>query len=49
MATASRLKAIADERAARTAAYSKQMHDEREALARALADSTPVSIERLGL
>ncbi len=49
MATLSRLKAIADERAARTAAYSKQMHDEREALARALADSTPVSIERLGL
>ena len=49
MATASRLKAIAEERAARTAAYSKQMHDEREALARALADSTPVSIERLGL
>ena len=49
MATLSRLKAIADERAARTAAYSKQMHDEREALARALANSTPVSIERLGL
>ncbi len=49
MAAASRLKAIADERTARAAAYSKQMHDEREALARALADSTPVSLERLGL
>ena len=49
MATASRLKDIADDRAARTAAYSKQMNDERLAIARGLADSTPVSMERLGL
>jgi len=49
MATASRLKTIADERAARTAVYSKQMRDEREAIAHALADSTPVSLERLGV
>jgi thiamine pyrophosphate-dependent acetolactate synthase large subunit-like protein len=49
MATAARLKDIADERAARAAVYSKQMNDERQAIARALAYSTPVSIERLGL
>ena len=49
MATAARLKTIADERTGRAAAYSKQMHDEREALARALANSKPVSVERLGL
>ena len=49
MATASRLKAIADERAARTHAYSKQMAGEREAIARNLADATPISMERLGL
>jgi thiamine pyrophosphate-dependent acetolactate synthase large subunit-like protein len=49
MATASRLKTIADERAARTRAYSKQMAGEREAIARNLADSTPISMERLGL
>jgi benzoylformate decarboxylase len=49
MATASRLKTIADERAARTRAYSKQMAAEREAIARNLADATPISMERLGL
>jgi benzoylformate decarboxylase len=49
MATASRLKEIADERAARTRAYSAQMAEERMAIARSLADSTPVSMERLGL
>jgi benzoylformate decarboxylase len=49
MATASRLKEIADERAARSRAYSAQMAQEREAIARSLADSSPVSMERLGL
>jgi thiamine pyrophosphate-dependent acetolactate synthase large subunit-like protein len=49
MATASRLKAIADERAARTHAYAKQMAAEREAIAQNLAGSTPISMERLGL
>jgi benzoylformate decarboxylase len=49
MATASRLKTIADERAARTRAYSTQMAGEREAIARNLADTTPISMERLGL
>ncbi|HKM87342.1 MAG TPA: thiamine pyrophosphate-binding protein [Xanthobacteraceae bacterium] len=49
MATASRLKEIAEQRAARTAAYSKQMNEERQAIARGLADSTPISMERLGL
>jgi thiamine pyrophosphate-dependent acetolactate synthase large subunit-like protein len=49
MATASALKDIAEQRAARARAYSKQMQDEREAIARALADSTPISMERLGL
>ena len=49
MATASRLKEIADERAARTRAYSAQMADLRQSIARGLADSSPVSMERLGL
>jgi thiamine pyrophosphate-dependent acetolactate synthase large subunit-like protein len=49
MATASRLNAIAQDRTARTAAYSKQMTAEREAIALGLADTTPVSMERLGL
>jgi thiamine pyrophosphate-dependent acetolactate synthase large subunit-like protein len=47
--TASRLSTDAQNRAARTAAYSKQMATEREAIARGLADSTPISMERLGL
>jgi thiamine pyrophosphate-dependent acetolactate synthase large subunit-like protein len=49
MATASRLKEIADERAARTRAYTAQMAQEREAIAHALADAAPISMERLGL
>jgi thiamine pyrophosphate-dependent acetolactate synthase large subunit-like protein len=49
IATASLLKDIADERAARARAYSAQMRQEREAIARSLADSTPISMERLGL
>jgi thiamine pyrophosphate-dependent acetolactate synthase large subunit-like protein len=49
MATASRLNTIAQDRTARTAAYSKQMAAEREAIARGLADTMPVSMERLGL
>ncbi len=49
MATASLLKDMAEQRAARAHAYAKQMQDEREAIARSLADSTPVSMERLGL
>jgi thiamine pyrophosphate-dependent acetolactate synthase large subunit-like protein len=49
MATASRLKEIADERSGRTRAYSAQMADARQAIARGLADSTPISMERLGI
>ena len=49
MATASRLKAIADERAARTQAYAAQMIAVRQTIARGLADTTPISMERLGL
>ena len=48
-ATASRLNEVAQDRAARTKAYSVQMIAEREAIARGLANSTPISIERLGL
>lgn len=48
-ATAPRLKKIAEERAARTHAYARQMATEREAIARNLAGSTPISMERLGL
>ena len=44
-----RSKTWPSERAARVRAYSKQMQDEREAIARSLADSTPISMERLGL
>ncbi|HEY2528500.1 MAG TPA: thiamine pyrophosphate-binding protein [Xanthobacteraceae bacterium] len=49
LATATQLKAIADERTARTRAYSTQMAEARQALARELADQTPISMERLGL
>jgi len=49
MATASRLKDIAEERAARTRAYSAQMADLREAIGRDLANETPISMERLGM
>ena len=49
MATASKLQSIADDRAPRTRAYSAQMADARAAIARGLSDSTPISIERLGI
>jgi thiamine pyrophosphate-dependent acetolactate synthase large subunit-like protein len=49
MATASKLKDIAEQRAAKTRAYSAQMADARQAIARGLSDSSPVSMERLGL
>jgi benzoylformate decarboxylase len=49
MATAARLKEIADARAARTAAYSAQMAETRLAIAKGLADHAPISMERLGL
>jgi thiamine pyrophosphate-dependent acetolactate synthase large subunit-like protein len=49
MATASRLKDIADARAAKTQAYSAQMAEARLAIARGLSDSSPVSMERLGI
>jgi thiamine pyrophosphate-dependent acetolactate synthase large subunit-like protein len=49
MATASRLKEIADGRAARTRAYAAQMIEVRQTIARGLADTTPISMERLGL
>jgi thiamine pyrophosphate-dependent acetolactate synthase large subunit-like protein len=49
LATASLLKDIASERTARTHAYTDAMRQEREAIARSLADSTPISMERLGL
>ena len=49
MATASRLKEIAEERAARTRAYAAQMIELRQNIARGLADGAPISMERLGL
>jgi thiamine pyrophosphate-dependent acetolactate synthase large subunit-like protein len=49
MATASRLKDIADARAAKVRAYSAQMAEARLAIARGLSDSSPVSMERLGI
>jgi thiamine pyrophosphate-dependent acetolactate synthase large subunit-like protein len=49
MATASRLKSIADERAARVRAYAAQMIDVRQSIARGLSDTSPISVERLGL
>src|SRR6202171_4128842 len=48
MATASKLKDIAEQRAAKTRAYSAQMADARQSIARGLSDSSPVSMERLG-
>src|ERR1700685_2945089 len=48
-ATASKLKDIAEQRSAKTRAYSAQMADARQAIARGLADSSPVSMERLGV
>jgi thiamine pyrophosphate-dependent acetolactate synthase large subunit-like protein len=49
MATASKLKEIADARAAKVRAYSAQMAEARLAIARGLSDSSPVSMERLGI
>src|SRR6202451_2981379 len=49
MATGSKLKDIAEQRSAKTRAYSAQMADARQAIARGLADSSPVSMERLGV
>jgi benzoylformate decarboxylase len=49
LATASRLKEIADARAAKVRAYSAQMAEARLAIARGLSDSSPVSMERLGM
>jgi thiamine pyrophosphate-dependent acetolactate synthase large subunit-like protein len=49
MATTSKLKEIADARAAKAHAYSAQMAEARLAIARGLSDSSPVSMERLGL
>jgi len=48
-ATASKLKDIAEQRAAKTRAYSAQMAEARAAIARSLSDSSPISMERLGL
>jgi benzoylformate decarboxylase len=49
MAPAARLKALADERAARTRAYGAQMTELRQSIARGLTDTAPISLERLGL
>ena len=46
---AAKLKEIADARAAKTRAYSAQMAEARAAIARGLSDSSPISMERLGL
>jgi thiamine pyrophosphate-dependent acetolactate synthase large subunit-like protein len=49
MATQTRLKEIAAERTARTAAYTKEMLDFRMKIAHENADRTPVSLERIGI
>jgi thiamine pyrophosphate-dependent acetolactate synthase large subunit-like protein len=49
MATAARLKEIADARTERTRAYSAQMAETRMGIAKGLADNAPISMERLGL
>src|SRR5262249_59625528 len=49
LATAARLKGIAEERTARTRAYSMQMREFRQSIARENAQRTPVSLERIGL
>src|SRR5262249_20137564 len=49
LATAARLKEIAEERTARTRAYSTQMREFRQSIARENAQRTPVSLERIGL
>ena len=49
LATPARLKEIAEERAGRTRAYSTQMREFRQSIARENAQRTPVSLERIGL
>ncbi|MET0633712.1 MAG: thiamine pyrophosphate-binding protein [Xanthobacteraceae bacterium] len=49
MATAARLKQIAEERTARTRAYTAEMWEFRQKIAREHADRTPVSLERIAL
>src|SRR5262249_18365322 len=49
LATATRLKEIAEERAARTRTYTAEMWEFRQKIARENADRTPVSLERLAL
>jgi thiamine pyrophosphate-dependent acetolactate synthase large subunit-like protein len=49
MATDTRLKEIAAERYARTAAYTKEMLDFRMKIAHEHADRTPIALERIGL
>ena len=49
MATQARLKEIAEERIARTRAYTDEMRAFRHAIARENAERTPASLERIGL
>src|SRR5262249_2327937 len=49
LATAARLKEIAEERTARTRAYSKEMREVRQTIARGNAHRTPASLERIRL
>ena len=49
MATPARLKEIADERTARTRAYTSEMWEFRQKIARENADRTPISLERIAL
>jgi benzoylformate decarboxylase len=49
MATDGHLKKIAEERTAKTAAYSSEMRELRQKIARENADRTPVSLERIAL
>ena len=49
MATAARLKEIAEERTARTRAHTTEMYEFRQKIARENADRTPVSLERIAL
>jgi len=49
LATPARLKEIAEERTARTRAYSTEMREFRQTIGRENAQRTPVSLERIGL
>ncbi|HEY7298090.1 MAG TPA: thiamine pyrophosphate-binding protein [Xanthobacteraceae bacterium] len=49
MATEAKLKEIAQERFARTAAYTKEMHEFRRKIIEENAKRTPVSMERIGI